>query len=157
MIAAVFHSIPYHNLENMVNNTVVKLASEILIKTAHGIVVYNKYLIKNNSNSVDVIKRSTDKVRKFDSSKIALLWVIFDHHGKVNDSANIEYIGKMLAGTKIDIESHRRLIKITNSGSKYIYQCKLQHDLLRQKRFMGELDKYTILAQQLCQQKRTRT
>lgn len=147
----------YGALDDLVNNTIAKLAPELLVKTEHGVVIYNRYLLRRVPHGVEVFKRATDGVKMFGSSKLALVWVILDHNGRVNDALRVEHLGVLLDGVKVDITIHRRDFVENTGGRWFINQAKLGRDMARQRQFISEIDKYTILAQRLCQQKRTRT
>ena len=63
----------------------------------------------------------------------------------------------MVVRIKVDIDIHRNIVSKKSGEQCFIAYCKLQQDLVRQKQFISERDKYVILAQQLCNNKRIKS
>lgn len=132
----------YSELSGVVNSTYAKVADRILIKTAHGIVVYNKYVIRKTAGGIQVICRTGTRDLDFGSAKNALIWAILDHNNLVYESKRVLELDCFLASAQVDAEIHRRGKTKGNIERHLIQHSKLQCALDKQKQFLYELDGY---------------
>ena len=146
----------YSELSNVINRTMIKSANELLIRTEHGIVVYNKYVLVKLEDGVDLYLRSGiyEKLH-FNTAKNALIWAILDHNIKITDAKRVKELDTLLQSASVDVEIHKNYKKKKKIDEYLIFYSKYQHALDKQKQFLAELDKYTILAQR-CQFKGTK-
>ena len=142
----------YSQLANVVTKTYSKVAHEVLIKTSHGIVVYNKYVIRNIPTGFEIVSRTGTRTRIFSSAKNALVWAILDHHNKFFESDRVEELDATISSLEVACKIHEKLKKRGNTENYLIQTNKLQRGRTRQKQFIYEIDKYIILAQK-CQTK----
>jgi hypothetical protein len=145
----------YAQLAQLVKDGYAKVADEVIVETEFGTVVFNRYVIREISNGVELINRSGTKTMTFSSSKHALVWAILDRHNKIRESNRLLELDCLLSSAQIDAQIHERLKRKGGIDQHLINHSKLQYDLSRQKQFREEIDKYTILAQK-CQQLRTK-
>jgi hypothetical protein len=136
----------YSQLATVVSSTYEKFADKILVQTELGTVVFNKYLIKDNSTGVDLVFRSGDQIA-FSSSKTALAYCILDYNNRIMASKRLAELDKLLSSVEIDIDIHKKLKSRGTIDQHVIYHCKLQHDLMRKQQIREEIDKYLITAQ----------
>lgn len=146
----------YSDLNKVVKIAMTKAADDTLIKTEHGIVIFNKYLLVTLDEGVDLYLRSgqQDKIH-FNTAKTALIWAILDHNIKITDAKRVRELDVLITSSKIDAEIHKNYKKKKNIDDYLIFYSKYQHALDKQKQFLAELDKYTIQAQR-CQTKGTK-
>lgn len=147
----------YSELSSLIQDVFCELAPEIFIKTNSGIVIYNRYLIRKQANSIDVLKRSTEQIKTFGSMKTAVTWTLLDNYGRINDALRVEQLDKLIDGVNVDIIIHKDIVSKKVGEQYFIAFCKLQHDISRQKQIISERDKYMILARQLCANKRIKS
>ena len=146
----------YSQLAAIVNQGYAKAASEVIIQTEYGTVVFNRYLIRQIDNGVELVNRRGIAPLTFSNSKHALAWAILDFHNKILECDRLHKIDCLLSSSQIDAQIHERLKRKGGVEQHLINHSKLQYDLSRQKQFREEIDKYIILAQK-CQQLRTKT
>lgn len=146
----------YSQLVNIVNQGYAKAARNIIVDTDYGTVVFNRYLLRPIPNGVELINRRGVKPLTFANSRHALAWAILDHHNKILECDRLYQLDCLLSSAQIDAQIHARLKTRGSVEQHIINHSKLQHDLLRQKQFREEIDKYIILAQK-CQKLRTKT
>jgi hypothetical protein len=136
----------YSQLATVVSSTYEKFADKILMQTEHGTLVFNRYLIRDNSTGVDLVLRNGDQIA-FSSSKTALAYCILDYNNKILASKRLAELDRLLSSVEIDVEIHRHLKRRGSIEQHVIYHSKLQHDLMRKQQIREEIDKYLITAQ----------
>lgn len=144
----------YDQLASVVIDVYTKENNNLLIRTQHGIVVYNKYLIRKSKQNFEIILRYGSDHMLFGSAKNALIWAILDHHTKVPEAKRVKELDSFIHGTQVDCEIHHNLKNKGNTENFLIHSSKLQRDKERQRQFLYEIDKYNIMARK-CQQTRT--
>ncbi len=146
----------YSELSNIIGKTMSKVAHGVLFKTERGVVVYNKYVIVKTADGVDLYTRTgQEEIMSFNSAKTALIWSILDNSLQVSAARRVRELDTLLYSANFDVEVHKTYKKKTKTEDYLIYYSKYQHAKGRQKQFLLELDKYTILAQR-CQSKGTK-
>lgn len=144
----------YDQISLIVNNTYSEFGGELLVPTPHGVVVFNKYVICQTPTGYEVHIRTQSDVHEFGSAKNALVWIILDHHLKIADSKRLKELDGFIHSVDIDSRIHSKMRTGTTTEKYLIHSSKLQRDREKQKQFLNEIDKYTMIAQK-CQKMRT--
>jgi hypothetical protein len=143
----------YGELVGIVNRTMESVAEHTLVKTEHGVVIYNKYVLRKTVNGVELyVRAGVQPIISFSCAKHALIWAILDHNNKIMEAKRVRELDTQYAGVTVDVAIHTKLRSSGNSEKYLINSSKLQHDLDKQKQIVAHLDKYTIVAQG-CQNK----
>jgi hypothetical protein len=136
----------YKQFQQVVDNTFADLTGKILLKTGNIYVLYNQYAIVKKDDGATVVRRRDDFEINFYSVKNALTWAILDSRDKFYDAARVKELDMLLESVKVDRQIHENLRKRGTLEQRSINTNKLQLDIERQKRFIAEIDKYTITA-----------
>lgn len=144
----------YKQISSIVNNTYSEFGNDLLIPTSHGVVVFNKYVICQTPTGFEVHVRTQSDIHEFGSAKNALVWIILDHHLKIADSKRLKELDGFIHSVDIDSKIHSKMRTDTTTEKYLIHSSKLQRDREKQKQFLNEIDKYTMIAQK-CQKMRT--
>ena len=143
----------YSELSSVVKRGYEKVGDSVLMKTEYGIIIYNRYaLVKHKGVLKLVIRDGYPEIMEFNTAKNALVWAILHRNTKMSEANRVEQLDKNIAAMNVEIALHRKLQNTADVEKYLIYSSKLQNNLLRQKQFLTELDKYIILAQR-CQQR----
>jgi len=146
----------YSQLVTVVNSTYEKFADRVLLTNGDGIVIFNRYFIRQAESGVELVFRNSGNVLQFSSSKIALVYSILDFYNQIMAAKHLLELDRLLSGIEINIKIHRKLKSRGDIDQHIIYHSKLQHDLDRKRQIREEIDKYSILAQQ-CYKLRNKT
>jgi hypothetical protein len=143
----------YSELSSIILRGYEKVGDSILMKTEHGIIVYNRYAIFKSNGGIKLgIRDGSPDIIEFNKAKNALVWAILHRFTKISEANRVLHLDAMIAAMDVEIAIHRKLQKTKDSEKYLIYSSKLQQNIARQKQFLSELDKYIILAQR-CQQR----
>ena len=105
--------------------------------------LFAKYFIELHSNGYIINTTCYSEGKIFSNLKNAVTWCIFDNKNKVQQTARIEYLDKMLAGTDMNIIIHKKLIdKTSDMDHKLIYVSKLSQEQVRKKEMLEEMDNF---------------
>jgi hypothetical protein len=146
------------SLETIVEQTMVELIDEIIIKLDSKYVVYNQYTIERTQTGIEVFRRRDYSSRCFNQMRTAMMWIIFDYKHRFSDRDAVKTLDTQLLSIEIDKKIHGKL-KIKNSDDLFLYSLfstKLQTDKLKQRRILSEIDKYSKLANSISVQTRTK-
>ena len=143
----------YSQLSEVVTKTYAKVGDQVLMKTEKGIIVYNRYVIFRTPSGIKLANRYGHKeIMSFNTAKHALVWALLDYNNQVVAAKRVVELDTFMSSVEVDLQIHRRYMTTKDPEKYQIYYSKHQNDVLRQKQFLREIDKYYILAQR-CQQR----
>jgi len=146
------------SLEAIVEQTMIELIDEIIIKLDRKYIVYNQYTIERKTAGIEVFRRRDYETLRFNQMRTAMMWILFDYSHRFRDRDAVKTLDTQLLSVEVDKKIHGKL-KIKNSGDLFlysVYSTKLQTDQLKQKRILSEIDKYNKLANSISIQTRTK-
>jgi hypothetical protein len=136
----------YQKFQQVVDKTFSDLTDKILLKTGNIYVLYNQYAIMKENQGATVVRRRDEFEVSFHSIKNAVTWAILDSKDKFYEATRVRELDMLLESVKVDRQIHENLRKRGTLEQRSINTNKLQLDIERQKRFIAEIDKYTITA-----------
>lgn len=102
--------------------------------------LFDKYVITKKEEYYVLTMKYTFTEKTFSSLKNAVTWCIFDKRNKINILTRIEELDRMIIGSDISINIHKRLIdKCVDKDQKLIYVAKLSQEQLKKKKYTSEL------------------
>lgn len=115
-------------------------------------VLFEQYVIDKKHDYYIVYRYRDDKMFEFNKLRNATTWIILDKFNKFYEAARVIDIDKKLYSISIEKNIHARILRKAGYDDFLLYSVKLQEDIISQKKFQNELDKYIIMAIN-CQQK----
>lgn len=115
-------------------------------------VLFEEYSIKRQHDTVTLIRFRDDKRYTFNRLRNATAWAILDKYNKFYEANRVHELDGSLESIQVHKRIHDKLRKSSNLEEHTIHSHKLQTDLLHEKRFRNELDKYIVMANN-CQQR----
>jgi len=104
---------------------------------------FNRFTVYPAKNGYKVQLRNSSEFKLFSTLKNALTWCIFENRTKYSQARRIEYLDSMIAGTDVNIEVHKNLLKKTNDIEyKLIYAAKLSEEQNKKRRMVHEMSSF---------------
>lgn len=101
---------------------------------------FNRFTVYPDVNGYKVQLKNSSEYKLFSSLKNALTWCIFENRTKYSQARRIEYLDSMIAGTDVNIQVHRNLLKKTNDVEyKLIYAAKLSEEQTKKRQMVAEM------------------
>lgn len=106
--------------------------------------LYNKYLIKKNSDGIYVVQvLGTYTEKSFYKLKNAVAWCSFDKRAMYANARRLHQLDQLVFSMDTEIQLHASLIKKSkNEESKLIYLSKLTQEKARKRNFTIEIEHY---------------
>lgn len=115
---------------------------------------FNRYNITESKDGYVVQLKYNSVTKNFSSLKNAVTWCIFENRNKFDRASRIEHLDRMLGGTELSIDLHKRLIKKASTvESKLIYLAKLSEEQIQRKNMLKEMAFYISESKQWQTQK----
>lgn len=115
-------------------------------------ILFEQYSIKKDQGTVVLHRYRDDKVYTFNSIRHATAWAVLDKYNKFFEANRVHELDSKLESIQVHKLIHDKLRKSKNLDDHTIQSSKLQTDILREKQFRNELDKYIVMANN-CQQR----
>lgn len=115
-------------------------------------VLFEEYSIKKNKDYVTLNRYRDERQFQFNRLRNATAWAILDKHNKFYEANRLLELDSKLESIAVHKQIHDKLRKSKNLEDFTIQSHKLQTDLLHEKQFRNELDKYIVMANN-CQQR----
>jgi hypothetical protein len=133
------------SLGKIINNTYENYGDKLIFKIENNYLVFNQYAIQQNDNNYRVVRRRDDFELTFNSKKLALLWSILDLNRHLYEANRVKMLDGLLISVEIEKTIHNRLLK----SNIVVYSNKIQQDILRNKKYNIEINKYIRLVNKL--------
>lgn len=133
------------SLGKIINNAYENYGDKLIFKIDNWYLVFNQYAIQQVNDIYLVVRRRDAFELTFNSKRLALLWSILDSNRCIYEANRIKTLDKLLIGVEIEREIHNRLLK----RNVVVYSNKIQQDILRNKKYNLEINKYIRLVNKL--------
>ena len=143
----------YSKIENMIKDLLPSLSKSLIYyNDDDSYVLFEEYIIRKIGDQVLLIRKRDEKEFVFNHIRHATAWAILDKNNKFSEAKRLIDLDIVLESVEFDKQIH---IKLRNKGDMNNYllnTAKLQNDILRQRNFRSEIDKYITMAN-ICQQR----
>lgn len=139
-------------IEDLARLAMPKLMKCLIYKEDSCYILFEEYSIKRDADVVLLNRYRDERQFQFNKLRNATAWAILDKYNKFYEANRVLELDGMLESIAVHKKIHDRLRKSKNLEEYTIQSHKLQTDLLHEKQFRNELDKYIVMANN-CQQR----
>lgn len=140
-------------IEMLAKNSIPKILKCLIYSDAeNSYVLFDEYKIVQNDTGCTIYRYRDERVFEFNAIRNATAWAILDKYNKLWEASRVLELDKKLESIRVDSIIHSKKKTRANLDSEIIRLNKLQHDKDREYRFIHELNKYIIMANN-CQQR----
>lgn len=139
-------------LEKFFNRLLPDISKKIIYQDKDRYILFDEYSIYSNNDYYTVDRYRDEKQFNFYKLNHATAWSVLDKYNKFYEAAKILELDLKLESIKVDKEIHKKFKKEKNSEKYMIFLSKFQQDLIKQRQFQREIDKYITVAN-ICQRK----
>jgi hypothetical protein len=137
-------------LEQVIMAVLPDLLPTLIIDTDDGgWILFGRYTIYKAKDGMYRVNTVGNMMQSkfFNRLRNAATWVVLYQQNRVSDANRVHELDTIIAGLDVEQQQHRRL-KNSRDTSQYLIQLtKLTENVLKQKQFITEIDKYNITAQ----------
>lgn len=142
-----------NTIEELARAAMPKLMKYLIYKNDDDTyVLFEEYSLHKSKDIVTLFRYRDEKKYTFNKLRNATAWAVLDKYNKFYEANRVHELDSRLESIQVHKHIHGKLAKSSNLDDYTIQTHKLQNDLLREKQFRDELDKYIIMANN-CQQR----
>lgn len=120
--------------------------------TENSYVLFDEYKIVQHDTECTIYRYRDERAFEFNAIRNATAWAILDKYNKLWEANRVLELDKKIESIRVDSVIHSKKKTRASLDNEIIRLNKLQHDKDRECRFIHELNKYIIMANN-CQQR----